>query len=48
VSILSVADLESTQRIFASVVEDWAAMSPHNHELLTLIQSEINKLRSSN
>jgi TRAP-type C4-dicarboxylate transport system substrate-binding protein len=48
VTDLSPADLESTQRIFASAVEDWAAMSPHNRELLALVQSEIKKLRSSN
>ncbi len=48
VTDLSPADLESTRRIFASVVEDWAAMSPHNRNLLTLVQSEMNKLRSSN
>jgi TRAP-type C4-dicarboxylate transport system substrate-binding protein len=48
VSELSTADLESTQRVFASVVEDWAAMSPHNRELLTLVRSEIKTLRSSN
>jgi TRAP-type C4-dicarboxylate transport system substrate-binding protein len=45
---LSPAELESTQRVFASVVQDWAAMSPHNRELLTLIRSEIKTLRSSN
>jgi TRAP-type C4-dicarboxylate transport system substrate-binding protein len=45
---LSAADLESTRRVFASVVEDWAAMSPHNRELLTLVRSEIKTLRSSN
>src|ERR1700728_1137615 len=48
VTVLSPADLESTQRIFASVIEDWAAMSPHNRELLTLVQSQITTLRSSN
>jgi TRAP-type transport system periplasmic protein len=48
VTELSPADLESAQRIFASVVADWAAMSPHNRELLTLVQSEIKKLRSFN
>jgi TRAP-type C4-dicarboxylate transport system substrate-binding protein len=48
VAVPSPADLQSTQRIFASVVADWAAMSPHNRELLTLVQSEIKKLRSSN
>ena len=45
---LSPAELESTQRVFASVVQDWAAMSPHNRELLTLVRSEIKTLRSSN
>ena|ERR1700733_712457 len=48
VSVLSAVDLESTQRIFASVVEDWAAMSSHNRELLTAVRSEIKSLRSSN
>jgi TRAP-type C4-dicarboxylate transport system substrate-binding protein len=48
VTDLSPADLESTQRIFASVIEDWVAMNPHNRELLTLVQSEIKTLRSSN
>jgi len=45
---LSPAELESTQRVFGSVVQDWAAMSPHNRELLTLVRSEIKTLRSSN
>jgi hypothetical protein len=45
---LSAVDLENTQRIFASVVEDWAAMSPHNRELVALVRSEIKTLRSSN
>jgi TRAP-type C4-dicarboxylate transport system substrate-binding protein len=48
VTDLSAADQKTTQRIFASVVEDWAAMSPHNRELLTLVRSEIKTLRSSN
>lgn len=43
----SPADLESTQRIFASVVKDWAAMSPHNRQLLTTVEAEIAKLRSA-
>jgi TRAP-type transport system periplasmic protein len=43
----SPADLESTQRIFASVVKDWAAMSPHNRQLLTTVEGEIAKLRSA-
>jgi TRAP-type transport system periplasmic protein len=48
VSELPAADLASTQRVFASVVENWAATSPHNRELLTLARSEIVKLRSGN
>jgi TRAP-type C4-dicarboxylate transport system substrate-binding protein len=48
VTDLSAVDQKTTQRIFAAVVEDWAAMSPHNRELLTLVQSEIEALRSSN
>ena len=47
VSDLSPTDLERTQRIFAAVVADWAAMSPHNRELLALVQSELKQLRSS-
>lgn len=48
VTDLSAADQEATQRIFASVVEAWAATSPHNRALLTLVRSEIKTLRSSN
>jgi TRAP-type C4-dicarboxylate transport system substrate-binding protein len=48
VADLSPAELESTQRVFTSVVQDWAAMSPHNRELLTVVRSDIKTLRSSN
>ena len=48
VTDLSPADMASTQRIFASVVKDWAAMSPHNRQLLTAVEGEIAKLRSAN
>jgi TRAP-type transport system periplasmic protein len=44
---LSPAELESTQRVFASVVQDWAARSRHNRELLSVVRSEIAKLRSA-
>jgi TRAP-type C4-dicarboxylate transport system substrate-binding protein len=44
----SPTELEGVQRIFASVVADWTATSLHNLELLTLVQSEIKKIRSSN
>jgi hypothetical protein len=40
--------MASTQRIFASVVEDWAATSYHNRQLLTAVEGEIAKLRSAN
>jgi len=43
----SPADLATARRVFASVVEEWAAKSPHNRELLTLVRAEIAKLRSS-
>jgi TRAP-type C4-dicarboxylate transport system substrate-binding protein len=48
VTDLSPADMASTQRIFASVVKDWAAMNPHNRQLLTAVEGEIAKLRSAN
>lgn len=48
VTVPTPADLEKTQRISAAVVEDWAALSPHNRELLALVRTELNKLRSSN
>jgi TRAP-type C4-dicarboxylate transport system substrate-binding protein len=47
VTDVSPADLERAQRIFASVVDDWAAMSPHNRQLLTTVEGEIAKLRSA-
>jgi TRAP-type C4-dicarboxylate transport system substrate-binding protein len=47
VIFLSSADSERMQHISASVAEDWAAMSPHNKELLALVRAEIKNLRSS-
>jgi TRAP-type C4-dicarboxylate transport system substrate-binding protein len=47
VTELSPADLVSAQRVFASVVEDWAAVSSHNRQLLTAAKGEIAKLRSA-
>ena len=47
VIFLSPADSERMQHISASVAEDWAALSPHNKELLTLVRAEIKNLRSS-
>jgi TRAP-type C4-dicarboxylate transport system substrate-binding protein len=47
VIFLSPADSERMQHISASVAEVWAAMSPHNKELLTRVRAEIKDLRSS-
>lgn len=44
----SPSDLESIQPVFASVVDAWAASSPHNRELLALVRAEIARLHSSN
>lgn len=44
----SQADMATSQRVFASVVEEWAAQSPHNRELLALVRAEIAKLQSPN
>ncbi len=44
---LSPADSERMQTLSASVAEDWAAVSPHNRELLAVVRAEITKLRSS-
>ncbi len=43
----SPADLVAARRVFASVVEEWAARSPHNRELLALVKAEIAKLHPS-
>ena len=42
----SQSDLERAQRIYASVIEEWAAKSPRNRELLSITESDIAKLRS--
>ncbi len=47
VTFPSPSDLESTQRIYASVVEDWAGKSAHNRELLGMVKAELAKIRSS-
>jgi TRAP-type C4-dicarboxylate transport system substrate-binding protein len=44
----SPSDMERAQQVFASVVEGWAASSPHNRELLALVKAEIAKLQPSN
>ncbi len=44
----SAADLVTARHIFASVIEDWAALSPHNRDLLTFVRNAIAKHPSSN
>lgn len=43
----SQADIETAEDAFKSVVEEWAAKSAHNLQLLALVRAEIAKLRSS-
>ena len=43
----SSADLATAQKVFSSVVENWAKESPHHRELLAWVESELAKLRSS-
>lgn len=43
VTFPSPSDLESTRRIYASVVEDWAGKSAHNRELLGMVKAELAK-----
>jgi len=43
----SPADLNTAQAAFNSVIAEWAAKSPHNRELLRLVESALAKLRST-
>jgi TRAP-type C4-dicarboxylate transport system substrate-binding protein len=40
-------DMETAQAAFQSVQEDWAAKSQHNTELLTMVEKELAKIRST-
>jgi TRAP-type C4-dicarboxylate transport system substrate-binding protein len=40
----SMEDVKRANRVFASVVADWAAASPHNRDILSLVRSEIARL----
>jgi len=42
------ADLKRADEIFAAAVENWAAASAHNREILSLVKSEITKLGGAN
>jgi TRAP-type C4-dicarboxylate transport system substrate-binding protein len=43
----SAADQAAARGVFATVLNDWVAKDPHNQELLRLVKSEIEKLRSA-
>jgi TRAP-type C4-dicarboxylate transport system substrate-binding protein len=47
VAFPSPSDMESTQRIYTSVVEDWAGRSARNRELLGMVEAELAKIRST-
>jgi TRAP-type C4-dicarboxylate transport system substrate-binding protein len=47
VTAMSPSDLDITQQVFAGVVADWAATSPHHRELLALVKAEIEQVRPS-
>jgi TRAP-type C4-dicarboxylate transport system substrate-binding protein len=44
---VSPADAAAAQKVYKSVIEEWAGMSAHNRELLGLAEAELAKLRRS-
>jgi|WetSurMetagenome_2_1015567.scaffolds.fasta_scaffold221923_2 TRAP-type C4-dicarboxylate transport system substrate-binding protein len=44
----SPSDLETAQRVYRSLIDTWAAESPHNRELLKMIGAELATIRSNN
>lgn len=47
VTLPSSSDRDAAERVFAEVVQEWAAQNPRNAELLVLVKAEIAKLRSA-
>jgi TRAP-type C4-dicarboxylate transport system substrate-binding protein len=43
----STMDIEAAQAVFQSVNDEWAAKSPRNLELVTLVEKELAKIRST-
>lgn len=41
-------DLEAAQRIYRSQIDTWTAKSPHNRELVKMIETELATIRSAN
>ncbi len=42
----SPSDLEAAQRVYRSLIDAWAAKSPHNRELLKLVEAALVTIRS--
>jgi TRAP-type C4-dicarboxylate transport system substrate-binding protein len=42
----SASDIESAQRAYRSVIDEWAGKSAHNRELLGMVEAELAKIRS--
>jgi hypothetical protein len=40
-------DIQAAQAVFQSVNDEWAAKSPRNLELLTMVGKELAKIRST-
>jgi hypothetical protein len=40
-------DIDTAQATFRTVINEWQAKDPHNRELLTVVETEITKLRST-
>ena len=47
VTFPSPMDSEAAQAVFQSVNDEWAAKSPRNVELLTMVEKELAKIRST-
>jgi TRAP-type C4-dicarboxylate transport system substrate-binding protein len=43
----SPSDLETAQRTYRSMIEAWAAKTPHNRELMKMIEAELATIRSA-
>ncbi len=43
----SPSDLEAAQQVYRSLIDAWAARSPHNRELLKIIEAELATIRSN-
>ncbi len=43
----SPADLATAQRVYRSMIDAWAAKSPHNRDLLKMVEAELATIRST-